>query len=108
MPKEVASYPVLQPPEKKDGKWRKFLGEIVGRVLADGSIENTDYKFREGSIKGGIAVANHHQLKERGDGSLINPATGDVFHKTKKGTGYFCREKKIFVNPYAERQISDE
>ena len=104
--KEVFSFPVLQPPDEENEKWHWFKGEKVGQVLPDGSIEGTPYKFRRG-ISGGVAITTHQRVAKRSEEELYNPATGDSFKKTKKGTGFFNKKKKIFLRAYYERDFED-
>ena len=85
---------------RETGKFDRHPGEEVGRVLEDGSIEGTPYKFKRG-ISGGIAITKHERLVTTDGGAHArNPATGDDFRETKKKTGLFNWKKKIFVKPY--------
>lgn len=75
---------------------------VVGKILPDGSIENTHYKFDKREISGGVAITNNSRLQRAG-GSIINPATGEVFVETKKKTGFFSKTTKTFIKPWGEQ-----
>lgn len=83
-------YPVIQ---LDKGKWNPFKGEKVG---TDGN--------------NGVMITEHKTLIEQKSGTLINPATGDVFRRTKADilTGqkkkYFNKEKGILVNVYMREE----
>mgnify|MGYP000014568496 CR=1 FL=1 len=99
-------YPVSEIGE--DGKWRYTRGREVGRVLSDGSIENTPYRFKRRRVVGGIAVTTNSTLIRITKDHLRNPATGEIFTRTRKGTGFWGKESKVFVpEPYYEREKDD-
>ena len=100
---EVFCFPTLSPPDKEHIKWYHFNGYEIGRVLPDGRIENTDYRFKRRGIRGGIAVTKYSRLIRTSNSHLKNPATGDVFKETKKKTGYWNKDRQCFVKPYYER-----
>lgn len=85
--------------KRRGEKWVDPLGDKVGKVNSDGSIEGTPYKFKR-PIKGGTAITKNRALKQINDETLLNPATGEVFNKTKKGTGFWGRKSKMFFKPY--------
>ena len=100
--KEIAHfYPTLHPEKQEDGttKWVPACAE-VGKVLEDGSIEGTPYKFEGRGISGGGAYTDFGELIPVEDG-FIHPARNWSFHPTKKGTGYWNRDNEVFVKePY--------
>jgi hypothetical protein len=88
----------------EDGKFKKMKPQVVGRVLPDGTIENTPYKMEGGKkINGGIAITTHSNLIED-DGDLVNPATGQRFEPTRKGTGYWDPVSKIFIKAFGGKK----
>ena len=80
------------------GKFGPYSGRKVGSVSPTGEIENTGYKFKRKAI-GGVAITSDKTLITDGD-DLLNPATGDRFKLTKKGTGYFNKQIGVFVKPW--------
>jgi hypothetical protein len=82
----------------KDKKFQKMTPQVVGKVLADGTIEGTDYSFGDGgkTIKGGVAYTTNSTLVED-DGDMVNPATKERFEPTKKGTGYWNPVSKTWI-----------
>jgi hypothetical protein len=86
----------------EDGKFVEHPGQVVGRVLPNGRVENTSYQFPEGSIGGGVAITKNATLERVDEETLINPATLRRFNKTRKGTGYFSRigDDKVFIKDY--------
>lgn len=89
-----------------DGEFVDHPGQEVGNVLPDGTIENTDYKFKKRKVVGGVAVTDNSRLVRDLD-TLINPATGERFKRTKKGTGFFSWLSQTFVKPYLEEDAKD-
>lgn len=95
-------YPTFQL-DTKTGKFRRHPGQIVGRVLPDGSIENTNCRTDPSKIRGGVAVTTHKKMRRVDKDTLENIATGERFKRTRKGTGFFSRESRSYVlNPYQE------
>jgi hypothetical protein len=82
------------------GKFIDHPGTVVGKVLPDGRIENTPYKFKS-EIRGGVAVTTNSTLIIDGD-DLVNPATGERFKPTKRATGFFSWLTQCFIKPYAK------
>lgn len=80
------------------GKFLEHPGRFVGKVLPDGTIEGTPYKFKR-EIRGGDTYTRNCTLIVDGD-DLVNPATGERFKPTKKGTGFFSWLTQCFVRPY--------
>lgn len=84
-------YPVIQLNDK--GAWLPFKGEKLG---SDGN--------------NGTLITEHKTLVEQKSGTLINPATGDVFRRTAKDmiTGakkkYYNSKKRILVNVYMREE----
>jgi hypothetical protein len=83
----------------EDGRFFDSRGIVVGKVLEDGSIENTPYKFKHNEIRGGVAITTNSELVRQG-GLLVNPATGEKFIPTKSGKGFFSKATMSFVKPY--------
>ena len=80
------------------GKFGPYSGRKVGSVSPTGEIEGTQYKFHR-PVVGGVAITSDKTLTSDGD-DLLNPATGDRFKLTKKGTGYFNKQTGVFVKPW--------
>lgn len=83
--------------KNNSGTFTPFEGDVVGKVLGNGTVEGTDYRFDPTKINGGVAITRNSSLEIQEDGSLRNPATGDVFTETKKRTGYYSQKSKVFV-----------
>lgn len=86
-----------------DGKFVPDQGQAVGRVTADGHIEGTVYQFTDRQVRGGIAITTNANLRIVDEDTLENPATGAIFEKTKKGTGFFDIVNKKFVKMWGKR-----
>jgi hypothetical protein len=87
----------------KDGKFQKMPPQVVGKIDENGHIGGTDYTFSRG-IKGGIAITTNSTLEVLEDGSLRNPATGDVFEETKSKKGFVSKASKVFIKPYGGKK----
>lgn len=81
------------------GKFLDHPGTPVGKVLPDGTIEKTPYKFKKRKVVGGVAYTRNGTLIVDGK-DLVNPATGERFKPTKKGTGFFSWLTQCFIKPY--------
>lgn len=91
----------------KDGKFVDHPGTPIGKVEADGHIENTDYTYKKRKVIGGTAITKNSVLEADGE-DLINPATGERFKKTRKGTGYFSSTTKTFIRPWCRQSDGGE
>lgn len=97
-------FPTTCPSEKEGKKWKRAAIKI-GRVRQDGRIENTPYRFRRRTVRGGIAYTRNQELIDLPNGDKMNPATGSRFKKCKSGKGYWSRRDKTFVpEPYLVRK----
>ena len=86
-----------------DGKFVPDKGQAVGKVLPDGRIEGTVYQFTDRQIRGGIAITTNANLRIVDEDTLENPATHDIFERTRKGTGFFSPVSKKFVRMWGKR-----
>lgn len=105
MSKEIKSVSYHYPTRKKTEIGWRGAAEKVGRVLEDGRIENTPYRFRRKKVCGGIAITQHKELVDLPTGDKMNPATGARFKRTKRGTGWWNSRDKVFVpNQYYQEE----
>lgn len=69
--------------ELRDGKWVPAKPKEVGPVA------------------GGIGITTNQQMVAIDADHLVNPATGEVFTRTRKDTGFFSKTSMTFVKPFA-------
>lgn len=97
-------FPTLHPPEEKgSGEWRRAAVK-VGKVAPDGRIENTPFRFKKRTVKGGVAYTRNQVLVSLPGGDKVNVATGERFaptRKTRKRTrkAYWGSRSRTYVPP---------